>query len=296
MIHGLSSADVLRLPLLAICFLLTASFALAATPEDGDVSAEDDRSGWNPSFWVSIEARQQSASGGIQSTLITGTVSLRDDTGLPADVNADTGLFGVSVPFGIELEAPALKWIPGAPRPFLSGSYQLTPGSDRVFLQLGNPGPVNLPASPTSQGLGVKLSTQLKQQWGASLGLSFEKQMDDLPWRIRPSLDYFAQGMDFEAVVVGIPEGTTDTQEFSMTDSRFIHSMGPRVTFEADTGRRGPLRFMVFLDLAGYFRLGDQTVSQQASEAGQTASFQYAPGLFTFQGGVGTRIVWDPAN
>ncbi|MDE0900018.1 MAG: hypothetical protein OSA81_13510 [Longimicrobiales bacterium] len=298
-----------RIGLWFVVFLALSAFGIGAGGEvraDQATEAEaPENPGWTSSLSLSIEARHQSAVGSVQSTLATRETNEVDTTPLVPNARLDSSLFGISVPIGLEVSAPVIEGLPGDARPFMEVSYQLVPSSDRVFLQEGNPGPVAVPASLISQGLGFKFETDISHQWSASLGVSFQLPTDEYSVRFRPSLDYFGQAMKFNSQVVGLPvdaagAATSIPLSLNMASTGTYHYLGPRVSFEVDAGRRGPLRFVMFLDLAGYLLVGSGAVQGSAgagsAEGPQTANFRYTPGLFTFQGGMGTRVVWDPVR
>ena len=274
--------------------------ALAASLSPGRAHAEEEGQAlrtWQPSFALSIKAQQQRAEAQIVGSLNIDTEG-RAATPVALDADNHDDFFTAIVPLELQLESPAisLPTVDVPVRGFVRAGYQWIPITDRDFITVGSAGTVPPNPSPASDGLGGQLRIDLQHQWSASVGLSFHFELAEIPFQVRPSLDYVGQWIRADARTVGVQDVTNRLFILDSDDTGAVHFLGPGLGIETDAGRIGAFRATVFAEgsLLASDVFGSQSLSGRRGQEGETLSFEYDPDNLLFQIGVGTRIYWDP--
>jgi hypothetical protein len=160
-------------------------------------------------------------------------------------------LDGAAIPLTVELMAPAFvpEWI-GKPRPFVDASYawprepKHPAAQARAGTQTALPSLEDLPR--------MQLDVRMKRMWSTGLGVAFQTELGGFPLQIRPSFHYFGQQADLLMVsrhlgVPNTPDPPQETINNSVTSSdeksEVYHGFGPRLAFDVELARRGPVAF-----------------------------------------------------
>jgi len=254
---------------------------------------------WIPSISTAIGFQYQAVGASVSSSL-RGVTPGEETIVMPI------------VPVGLQLQAPRIRALPGAPRVFVHGEFQFTPTPSRTLARQGDPGFIDVPAAgdifrsqnPDSvAGQGQSFEASYTYQWVAGIGLAFPVTVLGRPVELKSSIDYMGQFVEFEAQVANLacPDGTqmcrggpfgVPSYVSGKTDKIFS-AIGPRLAAEVDVGNRGPVGVSVFLSAQAYFFVGDGSASDvYRNAAGDTLQWDYDPDFWVFQAAAGVRFSW----
>lgn len=322
-----------RLALLLVCIAL----ASASSAESRD---ETER--WVPAIGGTSGIFAQSADAAVTSSDITYTLTSRVPVNLVEVVtvttvtnehlrpptDGDDLLVTPWVGGTAELMTPGLQALPGRPRLFARSDIGAAFGSERKVARERSPTslPEILPTEPyvseeAVEGIGSETTAEVQPLFvNAGAGIAFTLDLFERRLRIKPSVEYSREEIDFTGKVIravntdtGIPTfgpiQRKDSHFFGIEitgdDSEVFQALGAGLELEMDTVRAGPFMIAVYLQGRGLKILGDTkvefsgetTVSQPELTPNPdtfTADFRFDKGAWTYGGGVGFRFRWLP--
>ena len=254
---------------------------------------------WRPSISIGALVQAQDAKGKAVNTFAARPAFDPNVSGNPAVVVP-------AIPVGVQLDAPTLHVRGRALRPFAHARLQFPMDPDRTIARQGSlPKPVVLPVDPSDSltadalsGQGTLFIATLDLTAQAGIGLSTELPLPDLPVQLGVSLDYLAQRISFDGLVVRVEgAGPGDTEPFTERrlrelDQAVFHHLGPRFELETEIGRRGPIDITVFLDFGAFFAVGDRSKSFRATDGPDSADFDFRIKPWLIQAGAGLRLAF----
>ena len=141
--------------------------------------------------------------------------------------------------------------------------------------------------------------------YSGGAGIAFSADILDHRVRIKPSVEYLRQEIEFNGVVhravkLRTPTGTSDLSQFRLISLTAFHNetydgVGPGLELEVDAARLGPFISSVFINGRGYYLFGNFDVEMhQTNEFQETASWTVEPERWAWRSGVGFRVRWSP--
>ncbi len=237
---------------------------------------------------------------------------------LPNDTGNDTSISPM-VGGSLELMTPSLLGEALLrPRLFahVDGAYAFS--YERNLAGTESPGEFELPRDISEfannleeleiRGQGSRTRMQLKPfVLSAGGGIAFSLDVMDRRIRIKPSIEYLRQEVEFigvvhRAVKLEVPSGVADLSRFrliSLTsfEEKWYDGVGPGLELEADAARLGPFVSSVYLMGRGYYLFGDfDIVMTESNQFGESATWTASPERWVWRTGVGFRIRWVPGT
>ena len=277
---------------------LGASAAVAGAESQAE---EKERTSWLPSLALSFDVHHQSLD-------VSGTSDLGFSE--KQSENLLTSVFSVDG----AISTPVLAEGFGAPRLFVQAGVQAPLSDETTPLKAVRSFPavdpdtgglppetvescpdLDAPKEACDHSLESKLTFNVS--WSAGLGAEFTLPTPSRALKIRTSVDYFGQSLDFDGDAERLDRGGTGEEIEKLriggaSTSKTLHALGPRVAFSGEVGRAGPLSFGVFAEIRLYWLLNDGDINYSATNTNGTASFVAEPDSFVAQGGAGLRITW----
>jgi hypothetical protein len=323
--------------------LLVAAVARSISAEPAD---ETER--WVPSLGGTSGIVGQPADGSVTSSgisyLLTTrtapnpntevvTVTTVTNANLRPPVDGDDLMLFPWVGGTAELMTPGIQALPGRPRFFARSDVGATFATERNLARERSPTelPDPLPTEPylseeAVPGIGSQTTAEVQPLWiQAGAGIAFSFDLFERRIRIKPSVEYSREEIDFTGKVIravnvdtGISQqGFPAPPAVARRDSRFFgialegdesevfHALGPGLELEMDTVRAGPFVVSLFLNGRALKILGDtevdfsatQTVSQPElipDPTTVTADWSFDKGAWSYGGNVGFRFRWLP--
>jgi len=230
-----------------------------------------------------------------------------------------------------ELMTPGIQMLPGRPRFFVRSDVGAAFGSERKIARERSPTtlPEVLPTEPyvseeAVEGIGSETVAEVQPlSVNAGAGIAFTLDLFERRLRIKPSVEYSREEIDFTGKVIravntdtGIPEfpfpaniPRRDSRFFGIEitgdDSEVFQALGAGLELEMDTVRAGPFMIAVFLQGRGLKILGDTKVDFSGETTVSepelipnpdtfTADWSFDKGAWTYGGSVGFRFRWLP--
>lgn len=147
---------------------------------------------------------------------------------------------GAAIPLSFELMTPSfLPKLAGRPRLFGEVGYQF-PREPRFQAARASSGvETGLPTTPDLPRM--ELDVKMKRMWSTGVGVAFQTEIGGFPIQIRPSLNYFGQQAEF------LMTASSPGVDASLSKTEVYHGLGPKLGFDVEMGRRGPLSFHLLL-------------------------------------------------
>jgi hypothetical protein len=284
--------------------------SIETTPAPDETEAETDQLGkWLPSLALGFDVHRQVFD--VSGTSDLGFSSSDSETVI-------TSLFSIDG----ALSTPPLAEGFGSPRLFGQASAQIPLSDEFTILRSvvsfppeGRPnqpppilepeecpdlgGPLNKRACDQS----LESILTLNWSWSAGLGAEFTLPFLDRDFKIRTSVNYFGQSLDFAGSAkrddrAGGTQGRNgaivETLRISgASASKTLHAIGPELGFSGEVARTGPLSLNVFAEARFYWLLNGGDIRYSTSSADGIASFVADPKSLVAQGGAGLRITWE---
>jgi len=216
---------------------------------------------------------------------------------------------------GLELMAPSWLDVPSRPRPFVHAEVAITFGPTYVLPNIGNyedelrlptsfPGFNVTPTEETILGQGARNEALvLPLQVTAGAGIAFTKSLGDRTLRIKTSVEYLREEVEFTGRVsraVRLTQSLAGLQNFrhillQAQQVYVYHGIGPGLEVELDTGRAGPFVLSLFAAAKGYAFIDNQKqVLVASNEFDEVAEFTFLKNKWAFGGALGMRFRWVP--
>jgi len=338
LVHAARPMHARRAPRSA-CLLVCLAAALAR-PAGADPTDETQR--WVPSFGLTSGVFAQKADASATSTGLTYNFILRQnsfgqevdtvtqitDANLRPPVDGDDILVTPFVGGTFELDTPGVQAWPGRPRLFVRGDIAGAFGTERKVAREKTPSglPDPLPDQPyfaeeAVPGIGSETTAEVQPlTYSAGAGVAFTIDIGSRRLRIKPSIEYIHEQIDFTGAViraVNTDTGIVAQQSITAKPSVFFgvtlqkdekqdfQGLGPGLEIEMDTARIGPFMLSLFTNGRGMKVLGDRkvewsdstTVTDPAMIPNTTtfdANWEFEKKPWIFGGGVGIRFRWVP--
>jgi hypothetical protein len=336
MLVGMRTSPSLRI----FTFLLIASGSLASA---SSADPRDETERWVPALGGTSGIFGQTADAGVTSSGITYvmtsrtspdfvnevvTVTTVTNENLRPPTDGDDVLVTPYVGGTAELMTPGIQSLPGRPRFFVRTDVSAAFGSERKVARERTPSalPAVLPTEPyfseeAVPGIGSELSAEVQPLVvNAGAGIAFSLDLFERRIRIKPSVEYSREEIDFIGRViraVNVDTGIGATQTFPRKDAKFFgvtlegdesevfQALGAGIEVEMDTVRAGPFMISLYLAGRGMKILGDTKVefsSQTTVSAPElipdpsdfTADWEFDKGAWNYGGGAGFRFRWLP--
>jgi hypothetical protein len=283
------------LPMLALALPLAAGAQHVDPGRSGEPSDFNER--WTPWLSLGFDIAAQDVDAGLASDSVPnlggGTSSLL------VDENAAITPAGFSAQ--VALVAPRLLDSFGEPRPFVHAGGTL-PGKTSHLIE-----------GLLTNEEEVELRFRTIGSWYAGVGLEFTLPALDRRLRLKPSIDYFGQRVDYEGRITHsdlidpdrapVPNNLSLRMLADGDDSDILHGVGPRLALDALIGRYGPIGFSLYGQIQAFWLLGDlekrfvgPNRAPDPDNPGQTlpgeVEFFFEPNDIVFQGGAGFRLTW----
>jgi hypothetical protein len=307
--------------------LVVLVIASALASGAGAESPDEPSSRWQPAFSVGFGVQNQ----GFETSLDSDPLVV-DDPG-PPPTYSGLGVSGsdsatVLAPlfrFDAALYTPVILVDAGAPRLFFDAGAQIPLSEGFSILRLNReysqtrlpPGGNLSEFCPDFEVLpdGVirgcdhagAMDMNYDVIWYAGLGVEFTLPVSRRQFKLRPSVGYFGQSLQFDGTVSRVdragrprlgfpddpPEGTI-LRELSVSGStdEIVHGLGPRLAIDAEVARVGAFSLNAFLEAQLFWILSDRDISFSGQSADVTADFDVKLRSLIAQGGGGLRIVW----
>ncbi|MAI80740.1 MAG: hypothetical protein CL917_17500 [Deltaproteobacteria bacterium] len=282
----------------------------------------DEKSRWVPSLGISSGAfvqrfQGQVNTGGVVCESPEATTPLCFNSGIAGSSIQDgapvTGRERAFTPFiaaSLELSTPTFASSIYAPSAFARLDFAYTFGFSRAIALIDSPGAIERSDDVAfyearyykGQGSDAVYTSQ-DFQFSAGVGLAFHLEIADRKVRVKPSLEYMREAVNFTGLVSKVihTEGVNQAEykvryiQLSGQKETVFHSIGPGLEVEMDTGRAGPVVLSIFGGGQAYAILGDNQVSfDQTNEYGETAEWNFLANRWFFRGSVGLRFRWLP--
>jgi len=255
------------------------------------------------SFGIDVQGARANTDAANVTTL-GGRVSFIGTSNFPAD--------GAAVGGGLEIMGPPIGLLPGKPRPFLSAGLR-----DQVegFTTIGRE---QSRGSRTSTRIRLKLDLANERWYFAGLGLAFRLPFDSFNIKFKPSVGWvmlrsMARGRLIQPTILA--DGRSSNSDFvrDVLVQQDQHGIVPKVEFDAEVYRRGPIAVGLFAEVEGqYFLTGefdqrfasrscggritncaivDATPATDPAPFGE-AQFRLRKDKYIIYGGVGLRVSW----
>lgn len=324
--------------------ILLALVPVCALARVGAAGPLDETERWVPSLGITSGVLAQKADASVTSSPITylQTVRSTPDNGVTEVVTTSTitnpnlrpptsGDDVLVTPYvggSAELMTPGLQSLWGRPRLFvrtdLSGAFgtERKVARERTPSQLPDPFPTEPYISEEGiPGIGSETTAEVQPfAIAAGAGVAFSLDLGGRRFRIKPSVEYSREEIDFTGAVIravntdtGI-EGQVNIQPkpsqwFGVTihgdEKQVFQGVGAGLELEMDTVRAGPFMLSLFIDGRGVKILGDRKVefSGQTTVSNPalipttntfTADWEFEKKPWSFSGGVGIRFRWLP--
>jgi hypothetical protein len=328
-------------PLRIFTFLLIASGSLAST---SSAEPRDETERWVPALGGTSGVFGQTANAGVTSSGITYvltsrtapnpnteivTVTTVTNANLRPPAEGDDVLVTPYVGGTAELMTPGIQALPGRPRFFVRGDVSAAFGTERKVARERTPTslPDPLPTEPALSeeavsGIGSETTAEVQPlAINAGAGVAFTLDLFERRIRIKPSVEYSREEIDFTGRVIravqldtgiGFQGGTVQQKPSEFIgvtvrgdESEVFQAVGAGIEVELDTVRAGPFMISLFLAGRGTKILGDTRVefsSQTTVSAPElipdpttaTADWEFDKGAWTYGGNVGFRFRWLP--
>jgi len=290
---------------IAVCFLVAPAAAASA---EGDAVVER----WTPTLSVGFDVQNQSVDAETETNNLTNVGGSASTTILSSLFRFDGALY-----------SPSLVASGGTPRLFAHAGAQIPLSAEQAILReneeflpvLGGSGdpsdPTNVncptteeipgsvpPATYTSCDHIAATDLIYDINWYAGLGVEFTLPVSQRRFKIRPSIDYFGQPLEFRANATRADRGGENSEvlrRISITGSasETVHAVGPRLTFDIEAARVGAFSLNIFLETQFYWILSDRDIAFSGTSNGASADFRVKLDPLIAQGGGGLRIVWN---
>ena len=321
-------------------FFLVCLAAARALPAGADPTDETQR--WVPSIGLTSGVFAQKADASTHSTGLTYNFTLRQNSfgqevdtvtqitnaNLRPPTDGDDILVTPFVGGTLELDTPGVQAWPGRPRLFVRGDVAAAFGTERKIAREKTPSsvPDSFTAQPDtaaegSEGVGSETTAEVQPfMYSAGAGIAFTIDIGTRRLRIKPSVEYIHEQIDFTGKIiraVNTDTGITAQQGITAKPAVFFgvtlekdekqdfQGLGPGLELELDTARVGPFMLSIFTNGRGMKVLGDRkvewsdstTVTNPAMVPNTTtfdANWEFEKKPWIFGGGVGIRFRWVP--
>ena len=276
---------------------------------------------WVPSFSLVTGVNAQRAEGSLGTSDVIGPSDPRPNQ-VQAQILPGTPISGRSrmmTPFlggSIELMTPAWLSLPGHPRAYSHVDISYAFGPSYNLPKSGDPGPFTAPPGTSAfteavilgQG-GVNAVTVQPLLVTAGAGFAFTLSAWDRVLRIKPSLEYLREEIEFAGLVrravAQQPAGgggrpSADEPYFrhvtlAAKGTKVYHGLGPGLELELDTYRSGPFVLSLYLGAKAWaFLNNEKQVVVATNEYGEHAVFEFLKNRWAFGGNLGLRFRWVP--
>ena len=290
----------MRLRIWGALLLVASSFSLPSL-----ASASDEENPWIPAI---------SGSTGVYSQSMDARGS--SSPAARPSISGDTNMLFPFLGLTAELSTPKLP-LPGAPALFIRGGVDFSIASTWNVAKEGSVGKVEVPRTPIGgfpsaegvSGTGTTASAEPNlANYKAALGASFEFTALDRTLRIRPSVEYRYDAINYRLRMKDADEISgalcpCAIASLSQHKGSDYHSIGPGLELEMDAVRSGPIMVSVFASTQAYYLLGNENTSFNLSGVYEpslpanepvTANANFERDTWSFQAGVGLRFRWLP--
>jgi hypothetical protein len=306
-----------RHPWIAVLVLAGAVASGAAAESPDELSR-----GWEPAFSVGFDVQNQGFETNVESDPLVFDSTTITYTGLGVSGSDSATVLSSNFRFDAALYTPTLFTRGGAPRFFAHAGAQVPLSEDFAILRdnqefnRGDPR-IILPGNaycPTGELVDSKrvvtcdhsstADMNYEISWYAGLGVELTLPIGQRRFKLRPSVDYYAQPLSIDGNVARVDRtvqnfqlGTVDGEivralSVSASAEELVHALGPRIVFDVEAARVGAFSLNVFLESQFYWIVSERDIFFSGQSADGTADFQVKLRPLIAQGGAGMRIVW----
>lgn len=279
--------------LAAACLLVGLACAAATARAETEVDPGSDR--WAPSATLRGGVVIQTGAAFVQSFLANGSELRPRNTGRQTQI---WPLLGGD----LELMAPAIDLVPGAPRFFARGGASYSFAPDKNVAKEGNPMNFEFPLPPTAiqvLGRGSATNIQLRSPvWDAGLGAAFEFEAWERNVRLRVSAEYMRERIKLRGKVHEARDFLGTVVPFQIRDHKIesFDAVGGGVGIEFDAVRAGDFVTSVLGEGRAYAWVGDRLLRVRGRDPVFNASalWRYKLDPVAYRLHLGFRIRWQP--